>query len=98
MSHRVKKSTAALEFMLSGKKHPYFKHAQRPLYRLIGARRGTNKMQEDIYIVDKHAYNIQEHVERFFNRGCTELYPRLVWQFPFKSRSNTDVALITWHQ
>lgn len=55
-------------------------------------------MQEDIYIVDKHAYNIQEHVERFFNRDCTELYPRLVWQFPFKSRSNTDIALITWHQ
>lgn len=84
--------------MLSEKKHPYFKNVQRPLFHLNAARRGTNKMQEDIYIVYKHAYNIQEHVERFFNRDRTELYPRLVWQFPFKSRSNTDVALITWHQ
>lgn len=44
--------------MLSEKKHPYFKNVQRPLFRLIGAQRRTNKMQEDIYIVDKHAYNI----------------------------------------
>lgn len=88
--------------MFSEKKHPYFKNVQRPLFRLICARlrckQDANKMQENIYIVDKHAYNIQEHVERFFNRDCTELYTRLVWQFAFKSRSNRDVALITWHQ